>query len=103
MHTGKRPALANRILFVVIQKAYSRRDENALAAESTVSITDGMTKTGRERQAARGSRGSAHQTEALWPVTCLARHTSSGSLNQPCDKSLPTQKPSLGDMPTSFI
>ena len=54
MHAGKRSALADRILFVVIQKAYSRRDENALAAESTVSITDGMTKTGRERQAARG-------------------------------------------------
>ena len=56
MHTGKRPALTNRILFVVIQKAYSRCDKNALAAESTVSITDGMTKIGRERQAARARR-----------------------------------------------
>lgn len=56
MHTGKRPASANRILFVVIQKAYSRRNENALAAESTVSITDGMTKTDRERQTARARR-----------------------------------------------
>ena len=57
MHAGKRPALADSILFVVIQKAYSRRDENALAAESIVSITDGMTKTGRERQTAR-ARGA---------------------------------------------
>jgi len=56
MHTGKRPALADSILFVVIQKAYSRRDKNALAAESTVSITDGMTKTGREQQTARARR-----------------------------------------------